>query len=163
MPCKISLLMLTAASVLTLSACGSSSTPTATETAPASPTAEATPATTATTATSEPTAAASPQNGGQVVEMGEYHLELIAAPEGEGLHVDFWLLTGSDHATVDDAKVTANIQFPDGTEKTVDLTYDEAASHYKALVPGFVAGEYRIVVQTETNGEKVNGRFNFSL
>jgi hypothetical protein len=164
---RIHLLLLTGATVLTLNACASNPSPTA-ETTPASPVTPPDSAQVNTTPASSPTTASTPkeasaQHGGQVVEMGDYHLELVAAPEGENIHVDFWLLTGTDHASIGDAKVTANIQFPNGTQKTVDLTYDEAGKHYKALVPGFVAGEYRVVIQTEREGDKVNGRFNFSL
>ncbi len=160
--------LLISISALTLSACAP--TPT-TEAPPTSPAASPSPASAIappTPAASAPAPAATPhaegaQQGGQVVETGDYHLELLAAPEGDKIHVDFWLLTGSDHAAIADAKVTANIQFPNGTQKTVEMTYDTAGQHYKALVPGFVAGEYRVVVQTDTKGQKVNGRFNFSL
>ncbi|MDX2229823.1 MAG: hypothetical protein NW220_09310 [Leptolyngbyaceae cyanobacterium bins.349] len=151
-------------SVLALSACAANTTSTAQSTAPAPAAAPASP-----TATKSPPAsiklakAAGAQHGGQVVEMGDYHLELLAAPEGEKIHVDFWLLTGANHAAIADATVVANIQFPNGTQKSVDLVYDQAGKHYKALVPGYAAGDYRVVVQTNPKGEKVNGRFNFKL
>ncbi|MBD2093295.1 hypothetical protein H6F67_25965 [Microcoleus sp. FACHB-1515] len=161
MPLKTTVALLSGIALLTLSACNSTS-PAPTETPAASASAPAaSPA--PTTATSADTAQTTAQNGGQVVEVGDYHLELLAAPEGDGLHVDFWLQTGSDHASISDAEVTANIQFPDGTSKPVDLTYDAAGEHYKAFVSGFAAGEYRVVVQTDIDGEKVNGRFNFNL
>lgn len=163
---KVSLLILAGVGVLILNACGSNTTTTADTTASptASPAAETAAAPTAPSPTAAPTAKeAGAQQGGQVVEAGDYHLELIAAPEGENVHIDFWLMTGADHASLGDAKVTANIQFPDGTQKDVELTYDTAAQHYKALVPGFAPGEYRVVVQTDRQGEKVNGRFNFKL
>jgi hypothetical protein len=159
------LLLLNACASTTTTASDPASSPVASpsENTAAAPTADpavapATPAATETSAKEE-----GAQKGGQVVEMGDYHLELLAAPEGENIHVDFWLMTGADHASLGDAKVTASIQFPNGTQKTVDLIYDETGQHYKALVPGFVAGEYRVVVQTERSGEKVNGRFNFKL
>jgi hypothetical protein len=153
--------------VLTLSACGSN-TPPAAETASAVPAASPAAATTAAAnapapAATAPAKEAGAQQGGQVVEAGDYHLELIAAPEGENVRIDFWLMTGSDHASISNAKVTANILFPDGTQKDVEMTYDAAAQHYKALVPEFAPGEYRVVVQTDRQGEKVNGRFNFKL
>ncbi len=167
MPLPFKPLLIISISTLTLSAC--TPTPTTTEAPPASPVASPTPA----SAIAPPIPAASApattphaegaQQGGQVVEMGNYHLELLAAPEGDNIHVDFWLLTGSDHTAIADAKVTANIQFPNGTQKTVEMIYDTAGQHYKALIPGYVAGEYRVVVQTDTKGEKVNGRFNFTL
>ncbi|MFM7425614.1 MAG: hypothetical protein ACKO7W_11585 [Elainella sp.] len=164
---KLNLLVLTGVTVLNLSACASNPSSTApTASAPAASAPAAAPSPT-------PAAAASPapattqnavaQHGGQVVEAGDYHLELLAIPEGENMHVDFWLLMGADHATIGDAQVTANVQFPDGTQKTVDMSYDQAGQHYKAYIPGFVSGEYRVVIQTDRQGKKVNGRFNFQL
>ena len=170
--CQTKMLILIGVSVGILNAC-SSNPATTTQSVPASPTTVPTP--TAASPSPQPAAATPPakpsddshatgaQHGGQVVEMGNYHLELLAAPEGEKIHVDFWLLTGANHASVQDAKVIANIQFPNGTQKSVDLVYDQAGQHYKALVPGFATGEYRVVVQTNHKGEKVNGRFNFKL
>ncbi len=167
-PLKINLILLAGTTLLALKACAPNTTPptasaptTSTPTAPApAASVPSSPAASPTPVVSDPAVA---QHGGQVVETGNYHLELLALPEGENMHVDFWLLTGSDHASIGDAKVTANVQFPNGTQKTVDMTYDQAGQHYKAYIPGFVAGDYRVVVQTDRQGEKVNGRFNFKL
>ncbi|WRH67725.1 MAG: hypothetical protein RSE13_05100 [Planktothrix sp. GU0601_MAG3] len=75
--------------------------------------------------------------------------------------MDFYLLTGDNHQAVADAKVTAQIEVPNGEQQTLDLIYDPEGKHYAVLLPGETAGEYKVVVLTDIQGEKVNGRFNF--
>ncbi|WP_250124767.1 hypothetical protein [Chroococcidiopsis sp. CCMEE 29] len=99
--------------------------------------------------------------GGQVIESGKYHLELIALPESNGTHLDFYLQEGANHKAIPNAKVTAEVQSPTGSQKTLNLTYDAAGKHYAALLPEQTPGEYKVVVLSEINGEKVNGRFTF--
>jgi len=106
--------------------------------------------------------AAKPLKGGQVVESGKYHLEFVSEPEDNGTHLDFYLQKGDNHETIPNAKVTAQIQLPDGTEKTLPLTYDAGGKHYAALLPGKASGQYQVKVSAEVNGEKVDGRFNFN-
>jgi hypothetical protein len=163
MPVHMNLFALTMTSTLLFSACTANTTSTP-ETNSPSPIAAMSPQSNTTTAPKTATAhSGEAKQGGQVVEMGDYHLELLAIPEGKNVHVDFWLLTGADHGAINDANITANLQFPNGTQKTVEMTYDKAGQHYKAFVPGYVPGQYRVVVQTNIKGEKVNGRFNFKL
>lgn len=106
--------------------------------------------------------AAKPLKGGQVVESGKYHLEFVSEPEDSGTHLDFYLQKGDNHETIPNAKVTAQIQLPDGDEKTLPLTYDAGGKHYAALLPEKASGQYQVKVTAEVNGEKVDGRFNFT-
>lgn len=115
---------------------------------------------TAQTASSEH--AAKPQAGGQVVESGPYHLEFVSEPETNGTHLDFYLQRGDNHEAIPDAKITAQIQSPDGTQKTQNLTYDAEGKHYTAMLPGTAAGQYQVKITSDINGKKVNGRFSFS-
>lgn len=103
-----------------------------------------------------------PQKGGQVVESGKYHLEFVPKAEANGTHLDFYLQTGDNHEAIPDAKVTAQIQLPDGTQKTLSLPYDASGKHYAALLPGKVTGQYQVKISSDIKGEKVDGRFNFS-
>ena len=129
--------------------------------------------------TTEPSVAASPDTpaattadagttdshggqGGQVIETGEYHLELLPIKEADGIHLDFFLQEGDSHEPISDAKVTAQVQLPDGSQQALDMEYDVAGEHYTAFLPSSVAGEYNIAVLSDINGEKVNGRFTFS-
>ena len=102
-----------------------------------------------------------PKQGGQVVESGIYHLELVVVPEENGIHLDFFLQKGDTHEAIPDAKVTAQVQLPDGTQKNLDLTYDAPAKHYGVDLLGKATGEYKVVVLSDIKGEKVNGRFSF--
>lgn len=113
--------------------------------------------------TDSPQAAAhsTPQHGGQVVETGAYHLELVAFPEASGTHLDLFLQTGDTHEAVVGATVTGQIQLPDGSAQTLKFEYDTAGEHYAALLPGMMPGEYKVVILTDIQGEKVNARFSF--
>lgn len=102
-----------------------------------------------------------PQAGGQVVESGPYHLEFVPEKEAKGTHLDFYLQNGDTHAPIADAKVTAQIQLPDGTQKSLDLKYDAEGKHYTALFSDKAAGDYKVAMLSEISGEKVNGRFSF--
>lgn len=104
-----------------------------------------------------------PQAGGQVVESGAYHLEFVPEPETNGTHLDFYLQTGDNHQAISDAKVTAQVQSPDGKQQTLNLAYDASGKHYTALLPGKTTGEYQVKVTSDIKGEKVDGRFNFKI
>lgn len=149
-----------------LGACASSGEQTTPSESPAaspetSPAAEssASPATTAQADTAHDT---SVSKGGQVVEAGPYHLELVTLKESDGVHLDFYLQQGDTHEAIPDATVTGQIQLPDGTQKNLEFEYDAAGQHYVATIPDTAAGEYNVTVLTDIKGEKVNGRFNFN-
>ena len=146
---------------LLLGACSNGSN--STTTSSASPT-STTPATTA--SPEAKSTAAKPESGekhggqgGQVIESGAYHLEFMPEPEANGTHLDFYLQKGDNHEAVPNAKVTAQVQLPNGTQKSLDMKYDSAGKHYTALLPETTAGEYKVAILTDIAGEKVNGRF----
>ena len=103
----------------------------------------------------------SSNQGGQVVESGKYHLEFVSETEAHGTHMDFFLQRGDNHEAIPNAKVTAQIQMPDGTQKTIPFTYDAKGKHYTALLSGKASGQYQVKVNADIKGEKVNGRFTF--
>ena len=78
--------------------------------------------------------------GGQVVESGGYHLEFVSEVEKSGTHLDFYLQKSDNYETISKAKVTAQIQLPDGTQKSLPLAYDAGGKHYAALLPGTSIG-----------------------
>ena len=99
--------------------------------------------------------------GGQVVESGIYHLEFLPLIEADSIHLDFFLQKGDNHEAIPDAKVTAQVQLPDGTQKTLDLKYDADGKHYGVQLPSKAVGEYKLAILSDIKGEKVNGRFSF--
>jgi hypothetical protein len=147
--------------LLTLGACssGNQTSNSATSSVPATkPSEAASPSTTTNTSS----ASKHGGQGGQVVETGVYHLELLTLKEAEGTHLDFFLQKGDNHEPVPNAKVTAQVQMPDGTQKTLDLKYDAQGKHYAAVLPGTSAGEYKVAILSDIAGEKINGRFSFT-
>ena len=104
----------------------------------------------------------SPKKGGQVVESGKYHLELVPEKEGGGTHLDFYLLQGDTHESVPTAKVTADIQSPDGKQKTIPLSYDASGKHYAAALGEKATGQYQVKITATIGSEKIDGRFNFN-
>ncbi|MUG93366.1 hypothetical protein F7734_13390 [Scytonema sp. UIC 10036] len=101
-------------------------------------------------------------HGGQVVESGQYHLELVTEKEGNNSHLDFIIEKGEKHEEVPNAKVTAQVQLPDGTQKTLDFKYDAQNKVYTAALPGNAPGQYPVKVTADVGGEKVNGRFTIN-
>jgi hypothetical protein len=130
-------------------------TPTA-ETAP--PAATISPATT--TAKTE-SSKGGKSNGGQVVESGKYHLEFVPEKASNETHLDLYLQKGDTHEAVANAKVTADIQLPDGKLKTLPLSYDASGKHYAAVLKEKVTGQYQVKVTATIGSEKADGRFNF--
>lgn len=140
--------------VLALTACNSSPKTTASNSAPGAKS-----ATEVAPPTSNHSAA---RRGGQVVESGPYHFELVPVPEADGIHLDLYLQTGDTHEAIADATVIAQVQLPNGTQKALPLEYDAEGEHFFTFLPSQTAGEYKTVIQTDIKGEKVNARFSFS-
>jgi hypothetical protein len=155
-------------SLLALGSC--SSNPTSSSTPAPAQTTTATTATKTEAATSPSSEAKTetqehgkPKQGGQVVESGAYHLELVPEKEESGVHLDFFLQKGDNHEVIADAKVKAQVKLPDGTQKSLDLAYDASGKHYTILLPTKATGEYQVAILSDIKGERVNGRFSFKL
>lgn len=160
---KSLLIVLGSVSLIFLGACANSNQATNPENSPKStPPADSAAQTTTPTKTESSGHAPVPQKGGQVVESGAYHLEFVPVKEANGTHLDFYLQKGDNHEAIPNAKVTAQVQLPDGTQKTVPLTYDTEGKHYAALLAGKLAGQYQVKITSDINGEKVDGRFSFN-
>ena len=164
MQSKLNVMMISAIGLLFLSACSGNQ-----ATNPASSPAASAPAETQPSTITPPAASAAKSasggnhggQGGQVIESGIYHLELVTGKETSGTHLDLFLQKGDNHEAIPNAKVTAQVQLPDGSQKSLDMKYDAGEKHYTAMLPGAAAGEYKVAVLSDINGEKVNGRFSF--
>lgn len=155
------LLALSTVSLMFLAACNNSSPTSSTST----PTPKSEPTTKANSAPATEISTedhSQPAAGGQVVEAGKYHLEFVSEAEADKFHLDFYLQSGDNHQPVADAQVKGQIQLPSGEQKSVDFTYDAAGGHYTGVLLTSASGEYQAVIQTDINGEKVNGRFAFN-
>ncbi|MDX2240370.1 MAG: hypothetical protein NW224_06795 [Leptolyngbyaceae cyanobacterium bins.302] len=162
-------LILVSSGILLLGACSSGNQATNSTSPPTAPS----PAT-----TTQPAIAASPTTnsatnaktgeahshggqGGQVIESGPYHLELVTGKEATGTHIDFFLQKGDNHEPIPNAKVTAQVQLPDGSQQSLPMKYDASGKHYYTVLPATAAGEYKVVVLSDIQGEKVNARYSF--
>jgi hypothetical protein len=166
-PLTSKIIVIASTGLLLLGGCGKAAkTNDSSSTNPSTPPAETTAPTTAT----KPMASGehsekspmSPKKGGQVVESGKYHLELVPEKEGGGTHLDFYLLQGDTHESVPTAKVTADIQSPDGKQKTIPLSYDASGKHYAAALAEKATGQYQVKITATIGSEKIDGRFNFN-
>lgn len=101
------------------------------------------------------------KKGGQVVEAGAYHLELVPEKEANGTHLDLYLQRGDNHQAIPNAKVTAQVQMPNGTQKNLNFKYDTSGKHYTTMLSEKTSGQYQMKVTADVNGKKVNGRFSF--
>jgi hypothetical protein len=157
------IIVLTSAGLLLLGACSKEAKTTDSANSTATPpTAENTPSAT----TSKPMGGMekshmAPRKGGQVVESGKYHLELVPEKEGDNTHLDFYVLAGEKHEPVATANVTADLQLPDGKQKTIPLKYDPAGKHYAATLAEKAMGKYQVKIFATIGSEKVDGRFSF--
>lgn len=160
---KINLIVVSSMELIFLGACSNNTHSISTnsqDTSPAQITTQTSPSTSVENA--EKTNHPNQSQGGQVIESGSYHLEFISKPENDGTHMDFYLQKGDNHAAIPNAKVTAQVQLPDGTQKSLPLTYDAEGKHYTALLPGKASGAYNVAILSDISGEKVNGRFTFN-
>lgn len=153
---KLGLVILGSVGLVFLSACSNSNQAANPSSSPAEPPSE-------TAATTEPASEqTSEEQGGQVIESGKYHLKFAPEPGESGTHMDFYLQTGDKHQAISNANVTAQVQLPDGTQKTLPLNYDAGQKHYTAVLPEKATGQYQVKIISDINGEKVNGRFTIN-
>lgn len=122
MQLKLGVMTLSAIALLSLGACNSGNQATAPTSSPAVAPVETQSSTAAPPATASPATKANSGEkhggqGGQIIESGQYHLELVPEPEATETHIDFFLQKGDNHEPIPNAKVTAQIQLPDGSQK----------------------------------------------
>lgn len=169
MQLKMSVTTISAIALLFLSACNSgtptaatSSSPAATSSPAISPSAIASESKATSTSTSKSEHSEGAPKGGQVVESGDYHLQFVPEKEASTAHLDFYLMKGDQHKAVSNAKVTAQVQLPNGSQKSLAMIYDPAEKHYTAKLPNAAPGAYKVVILSDVDGNKVNGRFSFN-
>jgi hypothetical protein len=155
---ETSLVTLSTVGLLFLGACSSGDQATKTET---------------TTATSTPATVAKTEP--QVIKEGEkhdessnhkhsggkYHIELKPDLDKDSIHLDT-KLHGEQDKEITDAKLIAQVQLPDGSNKTLPVLYNTEEKQYTAKLPASATkGDYKVVLQVNVKGEKFNSRFSF--
>ncbi|MGB3264834.1 MAG: hypothetical protein WBA89_12885 [Microcoleus sp.] len=162
---KSSLIVLGTVGLLFLGACGKGDEKIDANSSPTSPPVAPQPVSSAPIAAPATTGKTDHPNvskGGQVVESGPYHLEFLSEKEATGTHLDLYLQRGDNHEPIPNAKVTAQVQLPNGKQQTLELKYDPEGKHYAVVFPGQEPGQYPVKVNADINGEKVDGRFTFT-
>ncbi|MGI0485195.1 hypothetical protein ACN4EK_07140 [Pantanalinema rosaneae CENA516] len=159
-------LLITSIGIGLLSACGSSNPTPTTTVSPMATSSPESPSATAPSPTAQATTtAAKPGShggqGGQIIESGPYHLELLTIEEADGTHIDFFLQQGDAHEPIPNANVTAQVQLPNGSQTSLAMQYDVEGKHYYAVLPGTMPGEYKVAILSDIQGEKVNARYTF--
>ena len=165
MQLKMSVMAISALGLLFLGACSSGNQASNSVSSPAASTPALTQPSTAASPAASPAQSASSDHGGQggqVIESGPYHLELVTGKETSGTHLDLFLQKGDNHESIPNAKVRAQVQLPDGTQQSLDMKYDTGDKHYTAILPSAVAGKYKVVILSDINGERVNARYSFT-
>jgi hypothetical protein len=99
-------------------------------------------------------------HSGQTVQVGKYHVEFKPDPDKEAIHLDT-ILHGEQDKQITDAKLIAQVQLPDGSNKTLPVPYNAEEKQYTTSLPMAGAGDYKVVMQADINGEKFNSRFSF--
>lgn len=150
---KSNLIILGSVGLLFLGACSKGDQASDTNSSPASSPVASQPAS---------SAPATATKGGQVVKSGAYYLEFVPEKEATGTHLDVFLQKGEKKEPVPNAKMTAQVQLPNGKQQTLALKYDAEGKHYAVVFPGKDAGSYPVKVTADINGEKVDGRFTFN-
>ncbi len=159
---KSGLIILGSVGLLFLGACSNGNQATNTENSPATSTSSSQTPSVLTSPVTKTDSQHGESHGGQVVETGSYHLEFVPEKEASATHMDIYVLKGDNHQIVPDAKVTAQVQLPDGKQKTVAFTYDANDKHYTAKLTEKAIGQYQVKVTADVKGEKLNGRFTFN-
>ncbi len=154
------IIVLASAGLLLLGACSKESTTSdSTISNTATPTAES--ATLASTTAKAEKSEGVKSKGGQVVESGKYHLEFVPEKGTNDTHLDLYLQKGDTHEAIANAKVTADVQLPDGKLKTIPLSYDVSGKHYAGVLKEKITGQYQVKIAATIGSEKADGRFNF--
>lgn len=166
---NISLIALGSASLLFLGACGSNNNAAKTESTTTSTPAAKTETTIATKDGEKHSEgdghdhskdAKKDGHDGQVVYSGKYHVELKPHLEKDSTHLDIKVHSEKDKE-ITDAKLTAQVQLPDGSNQTIAVAYNVEEKQYVAKLPTTATGDYKIVLQSDVKGEKFNSRFSF--
>jgi hypothetical protein len=122
------------------------------------------------TETTQPTAAASStssnstpssRNSGNTIEANGIRLEFVPAPEASQTHIDVFVQKGDTREPLPAAKLTVQVQTPNGQTQAVAMKYDAEGKHFAGVVPGTTKGQYQVKISAIIDGKTIDGRFSF--
>jgi len=96
------------------------------------------------------------------VNYGGYHFECLTEKKATGTHLYVNLQKENKKEPVPNAKVTAQVQLPNGKQQTLPLKYDAKSKYYAVVFPSKQPGKYPVKITTDINGVNLIN-YNFVL
>ena len=152
---KSNLIILGSVGLLFLVACNKGAQASYTKSSPASSPVPSQPA------SSAPAAASGKASLGSVVEYGGYRFEFGSEKKATGTHLYLNLQKKDKEESVPNAKVTAQVELPNGKQQTLPLKYDAKGKHYAVVFPSKQPGQYPVNMTAIINGVKVDSTIIF--
>jgi len=98
----------------------------------------------------------------QVMEFEGYHFEFGTQKKATGTHLVLFLQKKDKKEPVPNAKVTAQVQLPNGKQQTLPLKYDAKGKHYAVVFPSKQPGQYPVNMTAIINQVEVGTSFAFN-
>ena len=117
---------------------------------------------------SQPASSALPPGSANVtprgfVTYGGYRFECLTEKKATGTHLYVYLQKENKKEPVPNAKVTAQVQLPNGKQQTLPLKYDAKSKYYAVVFPSKQPGKYPVKITTDINGVNlINYNFVFN-
>jgi len=97
------------------------------------------------------------------VTYGGYRFECLTEKKATGTHLYVYLQKENKKEPVPNAKVTAQVQLPNGKQQTLPLKYDAKSKYYAVVFPSKQPGKYPVKITTDINGVNlINYNFVFN-
>lgn len=163
---NMSLIVLGSASLLLLGACSSNSKAAKTESTTTSTPAAKTETTTATKDREKHSEGddlaftKDDRKDSQVVQSRKYHLKFKTALAKDSTHLDI-KLHDRQGKEITDAKLTAQVQLPGGSNQVLSVPYSVEEKYYVAKLLTKATGDYQVALQADVKSDKFNTKFSF--
>jgi hypothetical protein len=96
------------------------------------------------------------------LEYGGYHFEFGSEKKATGTHLYLYLHKKDKKEPVPNAKVTAQVQLPNGKQQTLPLKYDAKGKRYAVVFPSKQPGQYPVNMTVIINRVKVDSTIIFN-
>ena len=153
---KSNLIILGSVGLLFLGACNKGAQASYTKSSPASPPVQSQP----------PSSALPPGSTGvdlnSDMDFGGYHFEFGSEKKATGTLLYLYLQKKDKKEPVPNAKVTAQVQLPNGKQQTLPLKYDAKGKRYAVVFPTKQPGQYAVNMTVNINGVKVESTIIFN-